>query len=150
LYFTVPNKLLVPGKEEWTFNIDPDHALSEENKKNNIFSTELTLQEGIFADTLEITAAAVFPNPSGNYLTFQITLRGSEPPKKWEITIFDNTGRTIEKRPVIPHLGKNDYVWIPRGLSGGAYLYRMDIEAPVIKKTAQAEKGMTGKFIWMY
>jgi hypothetical protein len=150
LYFTVPNKLLVPGKEEWTFNIDPNHALSEENKKNNIFSTELTLQEGIFADTLEITAAAVFPNPSGNYLTFQITLRGSEPPKKWEITIFDNTGRTIEKRPVIPHLGKNDYVWIPRGLSGGAYLYRMDIEAPVIKKTAQAEKGMTGKFIWMY
>jgi hypothetical protein len=150
LYFTVPNKLLTPGKEKWTFTIDPDHALAEENKENNIFSTELILPEAIFSDTLEITAAGVFPNPSENYLTFQITLKGSEPPKKWEITIFDNSGRTIEKRPVIPHLGKNDYVWTPRGLSGGAYLYRMNIEAPVIKKTAEAEKGMTGKFIWMY
>ncbi|MBE9465450.1 C25 family cysteine peptidase [Dyadobacter subterraneus] len=148
--FTIPNKYIKPEKEKWTFTFDPTNEIVEENENNNLFSTELILPDTAVSDTLEIISAYVSPNPSGLYFKFNIELRGTEPPKKWKITIFDKSGRVIEKRQIIPHLGKNEFIWNPKGISAGAYLYRMDIEAQNIFLTPEAKKGISGKLIWMH
>ncbi|GLU54029.1 putative type IX secretion system sortase PorU2 [Dyadobacter frigoris] len=148
--FTVPNKYVKPGKEKWILTIDPTNEITEENKSNNLFSTELTLPDIAVSDTLEIISAYVSPNPSGQYFKFNIEFRGTEPPKKWSIAVFDKMGRTIEKREPIPHLGKNEFIWQPKGISAGAYIYRMNIEAKNISLTPEAKKGMSGNLIWMY
>ncbi|MEO6687052.1 MAG: C25 family cysteine peptidase, partial [Dyadobacter sp.] len=150
LSFTIPNKFLKSGKEKWTFTIDPANEITEENKNNNLFSTDLIIPDIAVSDTLEIISAYVSPNPSGQYFKFHIEFRGSEPPQKWSIMVFDKTGNKIEKRDIIPHLGKNEFIWQPKGISAGAYLYRMNIEAKNISLTPEAKKGMSGKLIWMH
>lgn len=148
--FTIPNKYINPRKEKWIFTIDPTNEIAEETKNNNVFSTELLLSDNAVSDTLEIVSAYVSPNPSGHFFKFNIEFRGTEPPKKWNITVFDKLGTAIEKREIIPHLGKNEFIWNPKGISAGAYLYRTDIEAENISLTPEAKKGMSGKLIWMH
>jgi hypothetical protein len=150
LSFIVPNKYMKSATEIWTFSIDPESEIAEENKDNNVFSSELTLSDLPDEDTLQITSAYVSPNPSARYFQFQIELKGSQPPAKWTIFIFDKAGRAIDKREIIPHLGINKFVWQPKGLSAGVYLYKMEVDYPVIRKTEAAEKGMSGKLIWMH
>lgn len=148
--FTIPNKYIKSAKEKWTLTIDPTNEITEENKNNNLFSTELTLHEIAIPDTLEIISAYVSPNPSGLHFKFHIEFRGTEPPKKWTVSVFDKSGRIIEKREVIPNLGKNEFIWQPKDISPGAYLYRMNVDAQIISLTHEAKKGMSGKLIWMH
>ncbi|MCF0057629.1 C25 family cysteine peptidase [Dyadobacter sp. CY356] len=148
--YTIPNIYINPGNEIWTFTIDPKNEITEENKNNNLFSTELLLTDTETPDTLEIISAYVSPNPSGQYFKFNIELEGSEPPKKWNISVFDKSGRAIQNNEVIPHLGKNEFIWQPKGISPGVYLYRMKVDAQIISLTPEAKKGISGKLIWMH
>lgn len=150
LSFTIPNKYLKSVAETWTFSIDPENKIPEENKENNVFSTELILADILDKDTLEITSAYVSPNPSAQYFRFQLELKGSQPPAKWIVTIFDKAGRAVNRKELTPHLGKNEFVWHPKGLSAGVYLYKMEVAYPTVRYTGDAQKGMGGKLIWMH
>jgi len=150
LSFTIPNKYLKSIPETWTFSIDPENKIPEENKENNVFSTELILADILDKDTLEITSAYVSPNPSDQYFRFQLELKGSQPPAKWIVTIFDKAGRAVNRKELTPHLGKNEFVWHPKGLSAGVYLYKMEVAYPTVRYTGDAQKGMGGKLIWMH
>lgn len=149
LSITLPNRDFSSGLEKWSFRIDPDLNLPEENKANNYFETDFLLPESNEVKPAIISDAGVSPNPSNNYFRFFMTIEGIVLPGQWTIQIFDITGRRVYQKELQPRLGSNEYMWRPHNLSAGMYLYRMEPDKKYNASSVEVKKAMTGKIIWI-
>lgn len=147
---TLPNKNLKSGPEKWRFTIDPANLLQEENKANNYFETTFLLPESNEEKPAIISDAGVSPNPSKEYFRFFITFDGLVLPEKWTMKVFDILGRTVYQKDLQPFLGKNEHIWHPGNLPVGMYLYQMVPDKKYVTSSAEVEKLMSGKLIWMH
>ena len=150
LSITLSNNHFKSGPEKWSFTIDPNNLLQEEEKANNYFETDFLLPESNEEIPAQISDAGVSPNPSNDYFRFFMTVDGLVLPKKWTIKVFDIQGRTIYKTALQPHLGKNEHIWFPVQMPAGMYLYQIEPDKKYIPASNNVEKAMNGKLIWMH
>ena len=150
LSITLSNKDFQSGLEKWSFTIDPNNILKEENKANNYFETDFLLPESNEKIPAQISEAGVSPNPSNHYFQFFMTVEGLALPEKWTIKVFDTHGRTIYKTELQPRLGKNEHIWQPPNIPAGLYLYRIEPDKNFTTSSDEVEKAMSGKIIWMH
>lgn len=150
LNFIVPNRNGRAGEEKWTFVIDPDHTITEEDKTNNTLETIITLEESPVSEILEVTDVTVSPNPSGESFKFEIECSGTKPTAKWRISVFDKQGSKIHAKEIQLQLGRNEYLWLPENIAAGVYIYVLEVEDLHIKITDTARKNMRGEIVWMH
>ncbi|WAC11558.1 C25 family cysteine peptidase [Dyadobacter pollutisoli] len=94
-----------------------------------------------------VTNVTVSPNPSGEWFRFALDFEGLNISRNMTLTIHDSYGRKVKESVFKPHIGKNEWYWIPEQLPAGLYFYSLQPDPNSHNQSSQTTKVMKGKLI---